>query len=266
MPPDGLTSLRGIQGLNMRLELASFAVKDVRFATKTRLKDGVLYVDREELRGLILEGGDFEDVGLEIVHPGESVRLIHVMDAVEPRFKPGSGSSFPAFVGPLKTVGGGRTHRLEGMAIVSVGEPAAGEPTYWREAIVEMSGPGMDATPFGATINLVLDFKPGRQYLDVEHADAVVRNLMIGSDLAQRYNRAVRVAELKAAVYLSRVTESMEPESVEVYDSTVVDPSLPKVVYFFQVGGMHAPTARTSKGAITSSPLCCTPTRCWTAR
>lgn len=224
----------------MRLEMASFAVRDVRFSKRTRLENGVLYIDRDELQGLILEGGDFEDVGLEIVHPGESVRLIHVIDAVEPRFKPGSGSSFPTFVGPLKTVGEGRTHRLEGMAIVSVGEPVAGEPTYWRESIVEMSGPALDATPFGATLNLVLDFKPGSQYLDVEHADAVARNLMIGSELSQRYHRAVRVAELKAAVYLSKVTASMEPEKVQVYDSAVADLSLPKVVYFFQIGGMHA--------------------------
>ncbi|MCC7485732.1 MAG: hypothetical protein IT529_12195 [Burkholderiales bacterium] len=232
----------------MRLELASYDVRDIRFSASTRLADGILYVDREALRALVLESGDFADVAVEIVRPGESVRLIHVIDAAEPRFKTGDGSSFPAFAGPLKTVGSGRTHRLRGMAILCAGGAVAGEPTYWRESIVEMSGPAARATPFGATVNLVLEFTPGAQYLDAAGEDAVAHNLMVGSELSQRYHRAVRVAELKLAVNLARLTASMEPDSVEVFDSSVTDPALPKVVYFFQVGGMHAYGENVEKG------------------
>ncbi|MBI4494559.1 MAG: hypothetical protein HY690_17405 [Chloroflexi bacterium] len=219
----------------MRLELASFAARDVRFSDRTRFEDGVLSVDREAVRRLILESGNFEDVAVEIARPGEATRLIHVMDAAEPRFKPGNGSTFPGFVGPRKTVGEGRTHRLAGIAVVSVGEPAAGEPTYWREAIVDMAGPGAQASPFGSTVNLVLDFKPHPRYLDRDQPEAAMHNIMIGSPVAQRYNHAVRAAELKTAAYLARTTEHLEPDTLQVYELAPADPTLPRVVYFLQM-------------------------------
>ncbi|MBI4491429.1 MAG: hypothetical protein HY690_01385 [Chloroflexi bacterium] len=219
----------------MRLELASFTVRDVRFSNRTGFNEGILSVDRDELRQLLLQSGDFDDVGVEIARPGEATRLIHVMDAAEPRFKPGNGSTFPGFLGPRKTVGEGRTHRLAEMAIVSVGEPAAGEPTYMREAIVDMAGPGAEVSPFGSTINLVLDFKPHQKYLDPDLPEATMHHIMIGSPLAQRYNHRVRAAELQAAAHLARTTEGMEPDSLEVHELGPVDPSLPRVVYYFQM-------------------------------
>src|SRR5437867_449469 len=86
----------------MRLETASVGVRDLRFSDRTRFEDGVLSIQKEELRQLLLEDDTFEDVALEVVRPGESVRIIHVMDAVEPRYKPEPWSTFPRFVGPLK--------------------------------------------------------------------------------------------------------------------------------------------------------------------
>ncbi|MBI4494947.1 MAG: hypothetical protein HY690_19410 [Chloroflexi bacterium] len=219
----------------MRLEIASFSTRDIQFSHRTRFEQGVLYVDRDELRALALQGGDFEDVSVEIVRPGEAVRLIHVMDAVEPRYKPGTGSNFPGFVGPRKTVGEGRTHRLAGIAVTSLGEPVAGEPTYWREAIIDMAGPGAEVVPFSTMLNLVLDFKPHPKYLDPTQPEAKIRNLMVGSALAQRYNRAVRVAQLKAAAHLARTTVGMATDDLQVYELATVDASLPRVVFLFQI-------------------------------
>ena len=222
----------------MRLEMGSFSVRDIELSNRTRYTEGILTVDREELRRLLLGGGEFADVAVEVARSGEAVRIIHVMDAVEPRYKVDGRSSFPGVVGPRRTAGDGRTHRLAGMAVVAVGEAVAGEPTYWREAIIDMVGPGAAATPFGATINLVLDFQPASEYLDADRPEAVVENLMIGSGLAQRYNRAVRVAELKAATYLARATAALEPDELAVYETAPIDGSLPRVVYFFQVDGL----------------------------
>src|SRR5207244_2010142 len=152
----------------------------------TRLVDGTLYVDRDELCRMILQDDDFESVAVEVVRPGDAVRLIHVMDAIEPRYKPGEASAFPVMLGSPRTAGEGRTHRLAGMAVITVGEAVAGEPTYWREAIVDMAGPGAIGSPFGATINLVLDLRPAPAYLDTSHPDAELKNIMVGSPLAQR--------------------------------------------------------------------------------
>jgi glycine reductase complex component B subunit alpha and beta len=221
----------------MRLEMASYTIRDVQFVGPTRLVNGTLYVDRDELCRLILRDGDFESVALEVVRPGDAVRLIHVMDAIEPRHKPGEASAFPGMLGPVRTAGEGRTHRLAGMAILTVGEAVAGEPTYWREAIVDMTGPGAAASPFGATINLVLELRPAPAYLDADRPDAELKNIMVGSPLAQRYNRAVRAAQLRVAAYVAAATAGLEPDDVRVYDTAIADPRLPRVVYFAQVSG-----------------------------
>src|SRR6266508_1865834 len=144
----------------MRLEMATTTVSDVTFSDRTRVVGGVLEIDRAELRRLLLDDEAFADVSLDIARPGESARIIHVMDVVEPRWKPAPGSTFPVLIGAPRTVGEGRTHRIEGIAVVSTSQVVAGEPTYWREAIIDMAGDGADATPFGATINLVLTFTP----------------------------------------------------------------------------------------------------------
>jgi glycine reductase len=221
----------------MRLEMATNVVSELRFSGATRLGRGVLEVDRAALRALLLDDDAFDDVALDIVRPGDSVRIIHVMDAAEPRWKPPPGSTFPGFVGPPRTVGEGMTRRLEGLAVLSVSDAVAGEPTYWREAIVDMTGPGADVTTFGGTANLVLSFTPARAYRDATRADAVVENIMVGSALAQRYNRRVRAAQLKAAAYLVRAVAGEPPERVRAYELAPVPAGLPRVVYFYQLAG-----------------------------
>jgi glycine reductase len=219
----------------MRLEMATTTVRDVRFSDRTRIDNGVLEIDRAGLRKLLLDDDVFADVSLEVARPGESTRIIHVMDAAEPRWKPEPGSTFPLFVGPPRTVGDGRTVRLEGVAVVSTSEAVAGEPTYWREGIIDMAGAGADATPLSATTNLVLTFTPSPLYLDATRPDAVIENIMVGSGLAQRFNRRVRVAQLKAAAYLARAAR--EPDHVRTYALGGAPEGLPKVVYFYQLSG-----------------------------
>ncbi len=48
---------------------------------------GVLYVNKEELIALIKEDEHLKEVDVDIVKPGESVRITPVKDVVEPRVK-----------------------------------------------------------------------------------------------------------------------------------------------------------------------------------
>jgi glycine reductase len=221
----------------MKLEMATTVVHDVRLASRTAVSDGVLEVDRAELRQILLEDEAFADVALDVARPGESTRIIHVMDVAEPRWKSPPGSTFPVLVGPPRTVGEGRTHRIEGASVVSASQAVAGEPTYWREAIIDMAGVGADSSPFGRTVNLVLTFTPSALYLDSSRPDAVIENIMVGSGLAQRYNQRVRVAELKAAAYLARAAAAGVPDRVQTYELGRAPEGLPKVVYFYQLSG-----------------------------
>src|SRR5207244_6356254 len=118
----------------------------------TALSDHTLVIDPEELRTLVLEDSHFADVRVHLVKPGESVRVIHVLDVVEPRFKvSGPGGVFPGFVSPALTVGEGRTHRLDGVAVVEVGAPVPGEATVFRPRLSDMAGPAAALTQLGQT-------------------------------------------------------------------------------------------------------------------
>src|SRR5262247_107078 len=89
------------------------------------------------------------DVEIDAVHPGDSARIVHVVDAVEPRarLEPG-GPAFPGVTGPPSIAGQGRTARLAGMAVVLAGLPPGAEnPSFWQESLVDMAGPGARACP-----------------------------------------------------------------------------------------------------------------------
>src|SRR3712207_9227495 len=93
----------------MRLELGKIFIKDLQFGNETKVENGVLYVNKEELLKEI--GGDdrIASIDFEIAKPGENVRIIPVKDVVEPRVKvEGKGGIFPGFINKVDTVGSGR--------------------------------------------------------------------------------------------------------------------------------------------------------------
>src|SRR2546422_8122152 len=133
----------------MRLEVGTIQIRDVEIGRATALTDHTLVIHPEELRTLVLEDSHFADVQVHLVKPGESVRVIHVLDVVEPRWKvAGPGGVFPGFVSPALTVGEGRTHRLAGVAVAEVGAPVPGESTVFRQRLIDMAGPSAEPSPF----------------------------------------------------------------------------------------------------------------------
>ena len=145
----------------MRLDIASYQVTELDFGAKTELVGGTLAIDREELRRQVLEDSAFRDVEIDLARPGESVRIVHVMDAIQPRWKAeGPGTVFPGLIGPPDTVGQGVTNSLSGVAVVTTGGAVPGEPVHWREGIVDMGGLGARFSPFSRLLNITLDLKP----------------------------------------------------------------------------------------------------------
>ncbi|MEO5680557.1 MAG: glycine/sarcosine/betaine reductase component B subunit, partial [Acidimicrobiales bacterium] len=130
-------------------------VQEVALGETTSFAAGVLTVSTAEAGAL------FADPALAGVHltwasPGRSMRIVKVLDAVEPRTKgPGGGGIFPGLVGRAVPQGHGETHVLRGAAVVTAGFlPRA------QEAVVDMSGPAAELSPLGATHNLVVEFTP----------------------------------------------------------------------------------------------------------
>ena len=197
----------------MRLEMASFRVTQIAFGATTALRNGVLTIDRAAVAALALGDSNLTGVAVELAVPGESTRIIHVIDAIEPRYKP-AGSTFPWFISPPEQVGSGITHRLEGVAVVSTGDiPGAADSQGLKEAIIDMSGPGAKYCPFSAMCNVVLQFSfaPG-----VHKPDATA---------------ACRKATMRVAKYLAEATRDLKPDGVVEYELGKADPSLPRVVY-----------------------------------
>lgn len=203
----------------MRLELGRFFVGDVvlRAGGPTALDGRTLVVGMEQ--ALAFVGGEpgLRNPRLELAAPGESARIVHVLDAVEPRDKVvGSGIVFPGFLGTTEAVGTGRTNALSGVAVLSTGVLPGSQ-----EAIIEMTGPGAELSPFSRTWNLVLQ---------AERATGV-------SD--REFDAALRRANLKLASFLAAAAREREPDEVAVCELPPVDPALPRVgyVYFLQSQG-----------------------------
>ncbi len=218
----------------MQLEVGSIQVESLEFGAQTALHDHTLVLDRDEIRRLVLEDTHFAGVDVHIARPGDSVRIIHALDVVEPRWKvAGPGGVFPGFVSPPTTVGEGRTHRLAGVAVVETGNPVPGEPTHFREQLIDMAGPGAPYSPFGKTLNLVLQFHPNPALFPEGAAE--VEDVIGGSAEAADYNRAIVHAGMRVAAHLGRLAQDASPDDLETFALPPCEPGLTRVVCMYQV-------------------------------
>ena len=140
-------------------------VRSVATGDATLWRDGELTVSAKEACEL-LSAPCLAEVRVTWASPGESVRIVKVLDVVEPRTKgPGGGGIFPGWLegSPVD----GPTHVLRGAAVV-----VAGYLPRAQEAVIDMTGPAAELSPFGATHNLVVEFTPApdADWADVDDA------------------------------------------------------------------------------------------------
>ena len=103
----------------MRLEIGKIFITDMQFSNETKVKDGVLYISKEEVLEVIGTDERIKNIDLEIAKPGDKTRIIPVKDVIEPRVKvEGNGGIFPGFISKVDTVGSGKTNVLKGAAVV----------------------------------------------------------------------------------------------------------------------------------------------------
>jgi len=203
----------------LRLEVGKIFIKDIQFGPQTKVENGVLYVNKEELLNAV--GGDerLQSINFDLAKPGEETRIIPVKDVIEPRVKvEGKGGIFPGFISKVDTVGNGRTHVLKGAAVVTTGKIVG-----FQEGIIDMSGEGARYTPFSKTNNLVIICEPKEGVLQHDHEEAV------------------RMVGFKAATYLGEAGRNVEPDEVKVFETLPLQqqiaqyPGLPKVLYVYML-------------------------------
>lgn len=203
----------------MRLEIGKVFIKDIQFATETKVENGVLYINKEELLKAVSGDERIESISFDIARPGDETRIIPVKDVIEPRVKvEGKGGIFPGFISKVDTVGCGRTHVLKGSAVVTTGKIVG-----FQEGIIDMSGEGAKYTPFSKTNNLVVIAEPKEGVSQHEHEEAV------------------RFIGFKAADYLGKAGKNIEPDEVKTFETLPLlqqvnqYPDLPKVIYVYML-------------------------------
>jgi glycine reductase complex component B subunit alpha and beta len=204
------------------LEIATFVVDRIVEGTQTGRDATTLTVSPSQLA---VGAGEpaLAEATVEVVRPGEPVRISNVLDVVLPSVKRSDPSStFPGVVGSASEAGVGATNRLQGVAVVSccdwLGAGYVG-PEEFPDSIVDMSGPGVDRSPYGATANVVLRFIPAE-----------------GAPVAD-VDVAIRRETLRVARELATTTIGQEPDLVTNFPwpQGPVDGDLPAVVAILQV-------------------------------
>jgi glycine reductase complex component B subunit alpha and beta len=204
------------------LEIATFAVDEVVEGTQTGWSAGRLTV---ALPQLAVGAGEpaLAEATVEVVRPGDAVRISNVLDVVLPCVKVDDPNS--SFSGVLATPiarATGRSHRLGGVTVLSCCDWSLGgyvRPDQIPDSFVDMSGPGADRSPFGSTANLVLRFVPAPA-APVGEVDA-----------------AIRRETLRVARDLTVTTSNQVPSEIETYawPPAAADVSLPGVAVILQV-------------------------------
>ena len=157
-------------------------VRSVAMGESTAWRDGELTVSPSEARRLV-DAPSLADVRFSWASPGQPVRIVKVLDVVEPRTKgPGGGGIFPGWLqGNGQPPGQGVTHVLRGAAVV-----VAGYLPRAQEAVIDMIGPAAELSPFGSTHNLVIEFTPAPDADWAEVDDALRRgSLALAARLAE---------------------------------------------------------------------------------
>ena len=167
-------------------------VRGVELGARTSYDKGHLTVGEEDVLDL-LRDPVFAAIRLGVASPGDAVRIVGVLDAIQPCSKgPGGGGVFPGLLGPAMPAGRGSTHVLRGAAVL-----AAGFLPRAQEAVIDMSGPAAPLSPLAATHNLVVEWTPAE-----------------GADWGD-IDVALRRGLVKVAAHLAEAALDAEPDAVE---------------------------------------------------
>ena len=167
-------------------------VRELDLGEATSYEGGRLTVGEDSVRELLRDPA-LAEVRLGCASPGDSVRIVGVLDAIQPCSKgPGGGGVFPGLLGPAMPVGRGETHVLRGAAVL-----AAGFLPRAQEAVIDMAGPAAPLSPLAATHNLVVEWTPAD---DADWGDV---------------ESALRRGLVKVAAHLAEAALDAEPDAVE---------------------------------------------------
>ena len=175
-----------------RLTRVVHEVRALALGDRTSYAAGRLTVGEASVKDLLRDPA-LAEVRLGCAAPGDSVRIVGALDAIQPCSKgAGGGGVFPGLLGPAMPAGRGETHILRGAAVI-----AAGYLPRAQEAVIDMSGPAAALSPLAATHNLVVEWTPAE---DASWEDV---------------DQALRRGLVKLAAHLAEAALDAAPDAVE---------------------------------------------------
>jgi glycine reductase complex component B subunit alpha and beta len=215
----------------LRLELVDYSIEDIQWGDRTALEGVTLLVDPRDIGHQIEDVTRNVDIRYHVARPGESKRIVHVLDTFLPIDKPTGGHTFPGIDAPAGLVGTGRTVRLKNLLVTMTGQfphPEAMTPIERpREGVIDMSGAGAKYSYGAEYFHLILELKP----------DATLSNL--------GFDQAIRTAGVRIARHLAKVEKiKADPEARVISIGGTRKGSRPKVVLIYQFQG-QIPFVRT---------------------
>src|SRR5512139_3044674 len=106
----------------MELALLDYSIDQLEWGPRTALTGRSLTILEADIRDLLGDLSHGIRIDYELARPGESKRIVHVLDTVLPIAKlSSSASAFPGFNDSAKLVGNGTTVRLKNLLVTVAG-------------------------------------------------------------------------------------------------------------------------------------------------
>jgi glycine reductase len=215
----------------VQLDILDHSLGEIRWGDRTILSGGTLFINPSDLDKQIKDSTRSIGVGYDLAQPGESKRILHVLDTLVPIEKTsGASHTFPGIDGPAELVGTGVTVRLKNMLITISGlfpDMEIMTPLERpREGIIDMSGAGAPYSYGSDSFHLVVRLEPDRSL----------------SNMA--FDQALRTIGVKLARYLGNVDKTDVKPARRTVRLAKPRKKLPKVVLIYQFQG-QIPFART---------------------
>lgn len=128
--------------------------------SRTCLVDGRLILDPSALALVVEKDGRIEQARVHLVQPGDDVRLVHVLDVVQPISRMGGGSQavFPGILTSAGQLGRGPVLRINGVKVTVLGViPAIDSFFTQQEGVLEMRDGSADLSPLTREPHVVLE-------------------------------------------------------------------------------------------------------------
>lgn len=195
----------------MKLKIHNFKVEEIRFGQTDSFENGILTIDKEAALAVVRNVRNITEADLEIVNPGDMVRLCPVKEAIEPRSRTDGRSIFPGVTGDVDYCGAGEIHALKNCSVLVVGKHWGG----FQDGLIDMGGEGAKYTYFSQLHNIVLVADSSETFEQREQ---------------QKKNTALRWAGMALAEHIGNIVKNLTSNDVEEFDFEPLTKRSPEVM------------------------------------